>query len=183
MRHAVALLCAALLAGCAVRRGGDLPERSADALVKRGETLGYDLRARSYGIESPGAVSYYRSRAEPLLARAFAKTRPGPGDDAPYLSLAFETTGDRDANELADFLSIATFTLLPTWQTHDYSLAVTAELPGEPERTFQYRTSVTTVFWLPLMFVAIVRAPEEVEDAAVDQLILNLLADLERPDG
>lgn len=172
-----AALLALSLSACAVR-GGSLPERSVDALPKNGVEVGYELRARQGGIEDPRLVSFYRSRVESLLPRAFDSVRTGAGEAPLTLKFSFDDTADPDLNSVSMVIAQISLSAIPTYFRGNYTLDVEAIWEGGPPKAYHYDATFRSFVWLPLFPVMLWRSPTEVSNAAVDNMIANFLFDL-----
>jgi hypothetical protein len=68
-----------------------------------------------------------------------------------------------------------TLCAFPSYFSYDYVLDVQPELNGRDLETRHYQASVSSLLWLPLLPMMLWRTPQDVRNAAVDNMITNAL--------
>lgn len=177
-----------LVASCASYRGEELPERSLAELERAPR-----LPAITYWVTEAGAVPFLAAaqnvpptaitttRVEPLFRRLFVESKATTEAGPLHLDMYFRSTPNNPGVTLVlGLFCIASIGVLPAYGEDDLYLEVKVRRDGVAVKQYLYEESVHTwLHWFALPW-AFTHDPEEVTAAAVDQMLLALVADLQR---
>ena len=176
-----------LATSCASFSGSKLPQvADTPATNAKKVPITYTIKAGSnMGHGRTELGEQQRAAIEKPLANALNKSQrftsvsPGKGG-AVHVDVDVLNHGNAAAAGVSGFISGFTFLTIPGFATDNYTLTATARTSSGKSRQYTLDESVTTVFWLPLIFATPFAHPGSVYPKVQENMYRNLIVNMER---
>lgn len=179
----VILGCLALF-GCASFPGNELPKYTYEQLAVPAEkvAIDYDARFLTMGHENAAAVRIFQEEIDKVFrnSQLFASHAPGVGTAPYHLSLTLENKGDTGGAAITGFLSGLTLTILPGFAKDEYVLTADIKQGDTLLKQYRYQDHMNTWIQLFMIFAMPTHLPKDKAVEVIDNMLLNLLADLQK---
>lgn len=176
-----------LATSCASFSGNKLPQvADTPATSAKKVPITYTIKAGSnMGRGRTELGEPQRAAAEKPLVEALNKsqrfTSVGQGKGgAVHVDVDVLNHGNAAAAGISGFISGFTFLTIPGFATDNYTVTATARTSGGKSRQYTLDESVTTVFWLPLIFATPFAHPGEVYPKVQENMYRNLIVNMEQ---
>ena len=182
VRNSLSILLLVFCAACASFRGEELPQRDPGEL-ERSERLPpvtYEL-ANAYGTTVASQAGTSDACIDRVLRKAFSEVERRESEAGLHLDFHYTTRTRQPTFTMGMvLLSIVSLGLIPAYGRGDLSLTVLVEVDGRIAGRYGYEDHVDT--WVHLFVIpwAYSHDPVEVEEAVLENMLLNFLHDLRR---